>query len=143
MYCNTSSIKKANNYLIHSGFSSSSLTPIGVLYLCPEEPIEITCESTGLLIDWRIVFSSLSHSDTIQTYVAADPEGLIHTVASNGLDMVFNLTVNRPSQLVSMLTVIWRGDTAVTNTTVQCGQEPNPKAVMVVQGKLDLVSYYS
>ena len=125
------------------GCSSSSLTPIGVLYLCPEEPIAITCESTGLLIDWRIVFSSLSHSDTTQTYVAADPEGLIHTVASNGLDMVFNLTVNRPSQLVSMLTVTWRGDTAVTNTTVQCGHESNPKAVMVVQGKLDLVSCYS
>jgi hypothetical protein len=110
-----------------------------VQYLCPEEPIEITCESTGLLIDWRIVFSSLSHSDTTQTYLAADTEGLIHTAASNGLDMVFNLTVNRPSQLVSTLTVTWRGDTAVANTTVHCGQESNPKAVIVVQGKLDLL----
>ena len=86
-------------------------------------------------MDWMIVFSSLSHSDIIQTYIAADPEGLIHTVASNGLDMVFNLTVNRPSQFESMLTVTWRGDTAVTNSTVQCGQESNSKAVIVVQGK--------
>ena len=111
-----------------------SLTPIGVLYLCPEEPIEITCESTGWLIDWRIVFSSLSRSDQAKTYVAADPEGLMHTVADNGLNMVFNLTVNRPSQLASTLTVTLTGDSVATNTTVQCGQEYNPKAVIVVQG---------
>jgi hypothetical protein len=124
------------------GCCSSSLTPIGVLYLCPEEPIEITCESTGWLMDWRIMFSSLSHPNEVQIYVATDPEGLVHQVASNGLNMVFNLTVNRPSQLVSTLTVTWTGDTAVTNTTVQCGQEFSPKAVIVVQGKPLLVNVH-
>ena len=95
----------------------------------------ITCECSGWLLDWRIVFSSLSLSDQAQTYVQADPEGLIHTVANNGLNMVFNLTMNSPSQLVSTLSVTWTGATVATNTTVQCGQESNHKAVIVIQGK--------
>ena len=118
------------------GCSNSSLTPIGVLYVCPEDSIEITCESTGLLLDWRIVFNSLSLSDETHTYVQADQVGRYHTVTNNGLNMVFNLTVNSPSQLASTLTVTLTGDTVATNTTVYCGHDSHIKTVIIVQGKL-------
>ena len=108
-----------------------------MLFICPEKPLEVTCESTGPgwpLIQWRIMFDLKSQSDVTHIYIPSDPEGDIHTVASNGLDMVFNLTVKNQSLLVSTLTLILNGDTVVTNTTVYCGQESHLKTVIVVQG---------
>ena len=115
----------------------SLLTPVGVLYICPEEPLKFTCESDGgQLIDWRIAFSSLSLSDETHTYVQSDREGRIHTVERSRLNMVFNLTLNNQSQLVSTLTVSLTNDTGTeaTNATVYCGQESHLNTEIIVRG---------
>lgn len=106
-----------------------------------------TCEVTSVpdqpstrWLQWRIQFEeSLSVAGVTRSYVESDAQGHLQTDERNGLDFVFNLTLNGPLMLVSTLTVTVGSDTtsAINNATVHCGQRPYPKAELLVHsGKI-------
>ena len=115
-----------------------------MVYICPQQALKFTCESDSaaqLGIQWRIVFEgSRSLSAVTHSYIPSDQEGLTNMVTRNGLNFVFNLTVNSPSQLASTLKVTMTNTTgtrngiANTTITVYCPQESHIKAVIAFQG---------
>ena len=116
----------------------------GDVFICLGQPQTFLCEvpKQGSLtrLEWRIDFEH-SHSveSVIQQYTSVDPEGLILRDDRPGVSIMFNLTSNGSSSLVSIMTVTTSDINAtalINNSTVNCGDEAYPMVLHVHKGMM-------